>query len=49
MTDATAKLFHFKQVGIGKKKVYIEQVIDPNARLWHAPQGGHETLAGFVQ
>ena len=49
MIDATAKVCHFKQVGICEKKVYIEQVIEPNAHLWDPPQGGHDTLAGFVQ
>lgn len=50
VTDgAHANTCHFKQVGLGEKKVYIEEVIDPNARLWDPPQGGHETLAGFVQ
>ena len=34
---------------MGEKKVYIEQVIEPDARLWDPPQGGYDTLAGFIQ
>ena len=49
VTDATANICHGKQVGMGEKKVYIEQVIEPDARLWDPPQGGYDTLAGFVQ
>lgn len=26
----------------------IDEVFDPDARLWDDPQGGHETLAGYV-
>ena len=48
MTNATAKVCHFRNVVSGKNKVYINEVIDPNAHLWE-PQGGHNTLAGFIQ
>ena len=37
VTDAATNVYHFKQVGIGEKKVYVEQVLDLNARLWDAP------------
>ena len=33
VTDATTKVCHFRNVGLGAKKVYINEVIDPNARL----------------
>lgn len=49
VTDAIAGVCHFKKVGIGEKKVYVEEVIEPDARLWDPPQGGHDTLAGYVQ
>ncbi|KAL7090715.1 hypothetical protein ACP275_12G058600 [Erythranthe tilingii] len=49
VTDGTSKTCHFKNVGSDEKKIYIEEVIDPNARLWDPPQGGYDTLAGFVQ
>ncbi|KAM7516831.1 hypothetical protein LguiA_006414 [Lonicera macranthoides] len=49
VTDATAGICHFKQVGKGERKVYVEEVFDPDANLWDPPQGGHDTFAGFVQ
>ncbi|KAM7471857.1 hypothetical protein LguiA_010040 [Lonicera macranthoides] len=49
VTDAIAGVCHFKKVGIGEKKVYVEEVIEPDAHLWDPPQGGHDTLAGYVQ
>ena len=49
VTDATSKICHSKEVGKNEKKVYIEQVFMPDARLWGAPQDGHHTLAGFVE
>lgn len=49
VTDDTGKKCHFKPVGKGEKKVYIEDVFEPDAPLWDPPQGGHETLADFVQ
>ena len=48
VTDATAGLCHGRRVCNSEKKVYVERVLDPEARLWDAPQDGHETLAGFV-
>ncbi|KAL9170300.1 hypothetical protein ABFS82_04G136200 [Erythranthe guttata] len=49
VTDDTSGVCHFKIVGPEEKKVYIEEVLDPNARVWDPPQGGYDTLAGFVQ
>ncbi|KAL8041811.1 hypothetical protein ABFX02_09G008200 [Erythranthe guttata] len=49
VTDSTSKTCHFKNVRSEEKKVYIEEVIDPSARLWDPPQGGYDTLAGFIQ
>lgn len=48
VTDETAGTCHFKKVAKGENKVYIDEVFDPDARLWDDPQGGHETLAGYV-
>lgn len=48
VTDATAGLCHGRRVCNGEKKVYVERVLDPEARLWDAPQDGHETLASYV-
>lgn len=49
MTYSTSKICHFKNVGDDEKKVYIEEVIDPDAHLWDPLQGGYDTLAGFIQ
>ncbi|KAM7528312.1 hypothetical protein LguiB_031722 [Lonicera macranthoides] len=48
VTDETAGTCYFKKVAKEEKKVYIDEVFDPDARLWDAPQGGHDTLAGYV-
>ena len=48
VTDATVGLCHGRRVCNGEKKVYVERVLDPEARLWDAPQDGHETLASYV-
>ena len=48
VTDATAGLFHNRRVCNGEKKVYVERVLDAEARLWDAPQDGHETLVSYV-
>ncbi|KAM7493893.1 hypothetical protein LguiB_028502 [Lonicera macranthoides] len=48
MTYETARTCHFKKVAKGEKKVYIDEVFNRDARLWDAPQGGHDTLAGYV-
>mgnify|MGYP006900065977 CR=1 FL=1 len=49
VTDFTSKVCHSKNVEVGEKKVYIEQVIEPDAPLWDPPQDGFFTLVGFVQ
>ena len=46
--DATAGICHFKPGAKGDKKVYIKEVLEPEAQLWDAPQDGHNTFAGFV-
>ncbi|KAL7104165.1 hypothetical protein ACP275_08G227100 [Erythranthe tilingii] len=39
VTNDTSGVCHFKIVGPEEKKVYIEEVLDPNARVWYPPQG----------
>ena len=46
--DATTRLCHGRRVCNGEKRVYVERVLDPEARLWDAPQDGHDTLASYV-
>ncbi|KAM7470229.1 hypothetical protein LguiA_008412 [Lonicera macranthoides] len=48
--DQTAGVCHFKKVGIGEKKIWVEEVMEPDARLWDPPQGegDYNTLAGYA-
>ncbi|KAJ6824276.1 uncharacterized protein M6B38_102835 [Iris pallida] len=48
VTDATSNMCHFKKVGYGEKKVYVKEVIDPDAPLFDPPQRGNHTFAGLV-
>ena len=43
VTDASAGICHGKKVGLGEKKVYIDEVMEPDAPLWF-PQDGNHTL-----
>ena len=48
MTDATTGLCHGRRVCNGEKKVYVERVLNPEARLWDTSQDDHETLASYT-
>ncbi|KAM7468868.1 hypothetical protein LguiA_007051 [Lonicera macranthoides] len=48
VTDASARICHGKEVSPCEKKVWIEEVIEPDAALWDAPQDGHHTLSAYV-
>ncbi|KAM7469818.1 hypothetical protein LguiA_008001 [Lonicera macranthoides] len=47
VTDATAGICHGRKVGIGEKKVYIDEVLEPDAPLWF-PQDGNDTFSAYV-
>ncbi|KAM7477609.1 hypothetical protein LguiA_025822 [Lonicera macranthoides] len=49
--DQTAGVCHFKKVGIGEKKIWVEEVMELDARLWDPPQGegDYNTLASYAQ
>lgn len=36
--------FDGKKVGLGEKKVWIDEVMEPDASLYDPPQNGHYTL-----
>lgn len=48
VTDASASICHEKQVCSCEKKVWVEEVMVPDAILWDAPQDGHHTLSAYV-
>ena len=48
VTDATKDICHSKRVGVGERKIYMEEVMKPDARLFDAPQGGQFTFVDLV-
>lgn len=45
VTDSTAQICHGRLIGIGEKKVHIDEVLEPDAPLIY-PQG--ETFSSYV-
>ncbi|KAM7474008.1 hypothetical protein LguiB_021251 [Lonicera macranthoides] len=47
VADATAGICHGRKVGISEKKVYINEVLEPNVPLWF-PQDSNDTFSIYV-
>ncbi|PIA31392.1 hypothetical protein AQUCO_05000057v1 [Aquilegia coerulea] len=43
-----SQICHGRKVRSGEKKVYITEVLDPNASIYDGPQNGETTILGFV-
>ncbi|KAL5727087.1 hypothetical protein ACHQM5_000319 [Ranunculus cassubicifolius] len=49
VTDGTSGICHGRKVISGEKKVFVEDVLDPDAHIYDGPQNGEYTLEALVE